>query len=246
MACSRPREERAALPRCCPPSRRSSASPTSTTASSPTAPSSCRARILRAGALRLSALGFFALDDTNARTRAELAYRFFGPKPRGNTPAADGSYVEAELALTNHAFTSNGFAVTTGELSVAGRLDLARVGPTMRGSFAELGVGFAYAAHRFPGIGVEGDELLIPRFGFGIYLGHEGYPRGEAMAYYEHRHDGFAAGLQMPGLTSGMGGHFGVKGRLFLSPRWGVALDGQAGSAYLGRLSFLFKYGGSP
>lgn len=201
---------------------------------------------LRLGSVRLSGLGFFALGDTNARTRAELAYRFLGPKPKGNAPAADGSYLEAELALTNHSFTSNGFAVTTGEVNVAGRLDLAHVGPTLRGSFAELGVGFAYAVHRYEGIDYDVNDLLTPRFGFGIYLGHVGWPRGEAMAYYEHRHDPFAAGLEIPGLASGMAGHFGLKSRLWLSPRWGISADAQAGSAYLGRLSLLFRHGGMP
>jgi hypothetical protein len=37
---------------------------------------------LRHGSLRASALGFYALDDANSRTRVELAYRFFGPRPR--------------------------------------------------------------------------------------------------------------------------------------------------------------------
>jgi len=201
---------------------------------------------LRRGHLRLSALGFFGLDHTNARTRAELAYRFVGPLARDGARAADGSYLDAELAVTNHSYTAEGFAVTTGEVNFEGRLDLARIGPTLRGSFAELGLGIALAAHRYEGFGVEANELLTPRFAFGIYLGHTGYPRGEATLYYEHRHDGYAAGLKMHGLTSGMAGHFGLGSRLYFSPRWGTSFDVQAGSAFVSLVSLLFRYGGNP
>ncbi|MDI3291904.1 hypothetical protein [Polyangium sp. 15x6] len=201
---------------------------------------------LRAGSFRLSALGFFALDDTNARTRISAAYRFFGPRPSGHERARDGSYLDVEFALTNHSYATEGFSVTTGELNLLGRLDLARVGPTLRGSFAELGLGIAYAAHRYPGIGVEANDLLTPRMAFGMYLGHSGYPRGEAMAYYEHRHDGFAGGFKSPGLGSGIAGHFGAQTRLFFTPRWGAFFDVQGGSALVGRASLLFRYGGNP
>jgi hypothetical protein len=201
---------------------------------------------VRMRSVRISAMGFFALDDANARTRAALVYRFFGPGPRGSDVAKDGSYLDVEFALTNHDYKSNGFSVTTGELNVAGRLDLWRVGPTLRGSFAELGLGFAYAAHRYPGIGSEANDVLTPRFAFGMYLGHSGYPRGELAAYYEHRHDGFAGGMKTRGLGSGVVGSFGVGGRMYVSRRWGVAFDAHGGSAYVGQLSLLFRYGGNP
>ncbi|MRG96127.1 hypothetical protein [Polyangium spumosum] len=201
---------------------------------------------LRKGSFRLSALGFFALDDTNARIRVAAAYRFFGPRPGDQPRSRDGSYLDLEFALTNHTYGPEHFSVLTGEVNLVGRLDLARVGPTLRGSFAELGLGAAYAAHRYPGIGVEANDLLTPRMAFGIYLGHAGYPRGEAMAYYEHRHDGFAGGFKSPGLGSGIAGHFGVQTRLFFSPRWGAHFDAQGGSALVGRASLLFRYGGNP
>ena len=201
---------------------------------------------LRSGSIRLSALGFFALDDTNARARISAAYRFFGPRPNTSERARDGSYLDVEFALTNHSYGAEDFSVTTGELNLLGRLDFARIGPTLRGSFAELGIGIAYAAHRYPGIGVEANDLLTPRMAFGMYLGHSGYPRGEAMAYYEHRHDGFAGGFKSPGLGSGIAGHFGAQTRLFFSPRWGALFDVQGGSALVGRASLLFRYGGNP
>jgi hypothetical protein len=154
--------------------------------------------------------------------------------------------LDLEFALTNHEFKSNGFSVTTGELNLAGRLDLVRVGPRLRGSFAEVGLGFAYAVHRYTGIGSEVNDLLTPRFAFGMYLGHSGYPRGEVAGYYEHRHDGFAGGMKTPGLGSGIAGHFGIAGRVYASRTWGFAFDASAGSAYVGQANLLFRYGGNP
>ncbi len=201
---------------------------------------------LRLRSLRLSASAYFALDDANTRARAAIAYRFFGPGPKSSPLAKDGSYLDAEFALTNHAYTSNGFSVTTGELNVGGRLDLWRVGETLRGSFAELGFGFAYAVHRYAGLATEVNDLLTPRFAFGMYLGHTGYPRGELTAYYEHRHDGFVGGMKTTGLGSGNAGHFGVAGRVFASRNWGVGFDASAGSSYMGQIDLLFRYGGRP
>jgi hypothetical protein len=202
---------------------------------------------LRWRSLRLMPSAWFALDDANARIRVLGALRFFGPQASGGGAAArDGSFLELETAGTHHRYASDGFSITTGEVSLQGRLDLARLAPTLRGAFAEMGWGVALEAHRYHGIATEGNELLLARFAFGAYLGHEGYPRGEAALYYDHRHDGFAAGLKMTGLGSGVAGHFGMEGRLYLDPQWGLLLDAQVGSAYVAGLSVLFRHGGTP
>jgi hypothetical protein len=84
---------------------------------------------------------------------------------------------------------------------------------------------------------------LLARFGYGIYLGWPGSARGEIALYYDHRHDDFAAGFKMPGLGSGVIGHFGVEGRLFVTRQWGVAAEAAVGSAYITGLSILFRHG---
>ncbi|KYF63221.1 hypothetical protein BE11_46970 [Sorangium cellulosum] len=201
---------------------------------------------LRLRSLRLSGAGWFALNDDNARLRAETAYRFLGPGTPDGPRAADGSFLELEAALTHHRYTSDGFSITTGEVTLQGRLDLAHIGPTLRGSFAEMGWGIGVEAYRNGRRPLEGNELLTPHFGFGMYLGHEGYPRGEAKVVYEHRHDGYAAGAKITGLGSGVPGHLGLQGRVYASPGWGVLAEVQAGSAYVGRLSLLLRPGGSP
>ncbi|WP_437876812.1 hypothetical protein [Sorangium sp. So ce513] len=201
---------------------------------------------LRLRSLRLSGSGWFALNDDNARLRGEAAYRFLGPGTPDGPRAADGSFLELEAAITHHRYTSDGFSITTGEVTLQGRLDLAHIGPTLRGSFAEMGWGIGLEAYRYGRRPIEGNEILTPHFAFGMYLGHEGYPRGEAKVVYEHRHDGYAAGAKITGLGSGVPGHLGLQGRLYASPRWGLLADVQAGSAYVGRLSLLLRPGGSP
>ncbi|AKT43321.1 hypothetical protein [Chondromyces crocatus] len=205
---------------------------------------------VRVGGLRLNPSGWFALDDPNKRLRMLAGYRFLGPRtpkkgqerPLGR---GDGSFLEMEGAVTHHRYGSEHFEVTTGELSLQGRLDLHHIGPTLRGSFAELGGGMALENYAFTR-STEANMLLLMRFAFGMYLGHTGYPRGEAQVFYDHRHDGYVGGLKMTGLGSGVPGHFGAEGRIYLSPQWGLLLDAQVGSAYMGGLSVLFRHGGKP
>ncbi len=202
----------------------------------------------RAGGFRVTQSSWFSLNEHhNRRLRLEGAYRLVGPRPAGaGERASDGSFLEAEAALTDHDFGSDGFAVTTGEVSLRGRLDLARVGRTLEGSFAELGVGAALAANRYEGHPDEADSLLLGGFAFGAYLGRPGGRWGEAKVYYDHRHDGFAAGLKMRGLGSGVPGHFGARALFYVTPAWGALIEAEAGSAYVTGLSLLYRYGVSP
>jgi len=48
----------------------------------------------------------------------------------------------------------------------------------------------------------------------------------------------------MTGLGSGVAGHFGVEGLMYLDKRWGLLVDAQVGSAWLGGISLLFRQGG--
>ncbi|HEU4410955.1 MAG TPA: hypothetical protein VFS43_37225 [Polyangiaceae bacterium] len=202
----------------------------------------------RLGGLRVAQSGWYSLGEhRNRRLRLEGAYRLYGPLPAGDGERArDGSFVEAEAALTDHDFDSEGFAVTTGEVSLRGRLDLGRLGPTLAGSFAELGVGTALAANRYDRHPDEADSLLLGGFAFGVYLGRRADRWGEAKVYYDHRHDGYAAGLKMTGLGSGVPGHFGARALFFFAPSWGAQAEVQAGSAYVTGLSLLYRYGVSP
>jgi hypothetical protein len=198
----------------------------------------------RTGHWRIHPSAWFAADDTNSRLRAHFAYRFAGPMP-GRPKARDGSFLDLEAAVTRHAFTSNRFTTTTGEVGLGGRLDMGRVGPSLRGSFAEMSLGFAFQAYSYRARGTTADlgELLLARFAYGMYVGWPGSPRGQISVFYDHRHDDFAAGFKMPGLGSGVIGHFGTEARYYVTDHWGFAAEAVAGSAYVTGLSVLFRQG---
>jgi hypothetical protein len=199
----------------------------------------------RVGRWRVDPSAWFAVDSSNSRLRAPVSYRFIGPLPEGETRARGGSFLDLEAAVTRHADGSDHFATTTGELSVAGRLDLNHLAASLAGSFAEMSLGGAVASYHYdvPGAANDISNLLLARFAYGVYFGWSGKLRGEAMIYYDHRHDGFAAGLKLPGLGSGVAGHFGVDARVYLTDRWGLAAEAAAGSADVAGLSILFRHG---
>ncbi len=122
---------------------------------------------------------------------------------------------------------------------------MARWSPRLAGSFAEMAVGVGFRSYRFSGP-ISEDTLhqgLLFTFGYGVWLGRGGPLRGEALLYYSHRKDDYAGGLIAMG---DIPGHFGLRGRVLLTERWGVAAEVQAGSAYVGRLSLLYAMGGAP
>lgn len=204
--------------------------------------SSFDARIWR---LRLSPSAWFALDDENTRYRLAAAYRFAGPRP--GAEGADGSFLDLELAATQHTYESDGFRTVTGEAFVGGRYDLERYDRELRGAFMEMGVGFGLQAFDYdaPGLelGEDVEQLLLARFAFGAYIGDPDRVGGEARFFYDHRHDDYAAGLKLTGLGSGVPGHFGVDTRFWFSDHWGARAEAMVGSAWIGGLSILFRQG---
>lgn len=198
---------------------------------------------LRLGPGRVSYGGWFALDDQNARVRLAGGYRLSGPTPEA--AARDGSFVEGELALTHHRFDSDGFRSATAEVSLGARRDLVRWDRALAGSFVEGSFGLALQRfeYRVPGMAIPADtnDLLLARYAFGFYLG-QGESSGEAQVFYDHRHDDYAAGLQLTGLGSGVAGHFGVDARWFWGS-FGLRAEAQVGSAWLGGLSLMFRRG---
>ncbi len=194
------------------------------------------------GAWRLEPRGWLALDDDNYRISATAAWRIAGPRP--DRTYRDGSFLELVFGGTHHRYGTEGFSGTLGEVALQGRLDLVRIGPTLKGSFAEFGGGVALGAYHYDDIATETAELLILNFAFGIYLGHSGDGWGEAKIYYDHRHDGYAEGFKMAGLGSGTAGHFGLSVETQIYDRWGVAVATEAGSAVIGSLSLVYRMGG--
>jgi len=199
----------------------------------------------RPGRWRVHPAAWFALDDSTSRVRVPLGYRLIGPTSGGPPVLRDASSLDLETAVTRQADLPDRFVTTTAELSINGRLDMQRIAPSLTGSFAEMGLGFAGQNYHYKVKGAASDvgELLLARFGYGIYIGWPRAARGEIMVYYDHRHDDFAAGLKLHGLGSGVAGHFGIEGRAYLTDHWGFSAEAMAGSAYVTGLSVLFRHG---
>jgi len=195
------------------------------------------------GAFRLTPSGWFSFRGDTARYRLETQYRLAGdvtsPRPR------DASFVDLTLGFVHQRHRPEHFSKSSAELSVDARYDLGRLGPTLRGAFVELGAGYALGRidYDLRGLTVPHDleHLLLGRIGFGVILRGQSAPGSEALVYYDHRHDDYAAGLKLTGIGSGVVGHFGSSLRWFFSESIGVAVDAQVGSAYLGGASLLFR-----
>ncbi|MCE9668765.1 hypothetical protein LY474_13150 [Myxococcus stipitatus] len=199
--------------------------------------------VARFDEVKLEATARFAPDEGNTQVRAGGAYRLLGASER-QRGGADGSSLDAELFGLFHRFPSEGFTVGGGEVGLRGRYAMARVSPSLAGSFAEASIGLSLQGYSYMGPVDDGNlhEQLLFTFGYGVWLGRGGPLRGEAMLYYDHRKDGFAGGLRTFG--GGVVGNFGLRGRALLDERWGVAAEMQAGGALVGRLSLIYAWDG--
>jgi hypothetical protein len=141
---------------------------------------------------------------------------------------------------------SGPFTRSSAELALAARYDLAHLGQTLRGGFVEFAAGYGRARIDYDIRGVDvpadGDDMLLARFGFGAVFRGNTYPGSQALIYYDHRHDDFAAGLVITGLGSGVVGHFGSELRWFFTPSFGVLAEAQIGSALVTGLSVLYRH----
>jgi hypothetical protein len=211
------------------------------------------------GPFRLSPSAWFSMKGDTARYRLETQYRFAGSLAGSNIsqaaggglpPSPDASFADLTLGFVHQRHAPERFTKSSAELSVDGRYDLARLGPTLRGAFVELSAGYALGRIDYDAIGLEVphdlEHLLLGRFGFGVLLRGQSAPGSEAVVYYDHRHDDYAAGLKLKGLGSGVIGHFGLGLRWFFNESVGIAGDAQVGSAYIAGASLLYRQGSRP
>lgn len=197
---------------------------------------------MRVASFRGSVQAEVAPGISSRRLRAETALRLHGPVPKHD--ARDGTYLDLEGAVTDHAHREDGFGTTVVEASVRGRLDLARVDDALDGAFADGQVGAGFLVDRYRATsGSDVGSLLVGGFAFGVYLGRPSPDsiHGEAKLFYEHRRDGFVGGLQPNGIPAGFLGSVGAQTRLWFGPTWGIGATAQAGSALLGGASLLFR-----
>lgn len=198
--------------------------------------------------VRLVPSAWISVDDDNQRLRLEGIGRLLGPRASERATRPDGSFLDLETAVTYHNF-SEGFQTLTLETQLAGRYDMRRLSPVLRGSFYELALGagaqlFGYAVDDGE-LGEDVSALLLMRTAYGVYLGPSGDRYGEAKIYYDHRHDDFAAGININGQADGLMGHVGAKGFYYLGKNWGAFADLTAGSGYVALGGITFRYGGN-
>jgi hypothetical protein len=190
---------------------------------------------LNQGRFGLGFSGFFSFEGDNARYRGEGSYRLVDDASGTDSTPLDR--LEVQLGLVHHRYAVEHFDMTSGELFVSGRYDLSRVGRTLSGSFAEIGAGYGHGVidYDLPGLEVPSDDygLLLARFGFGVALRGQSAKGSEALLYYDHRHDDFAAGLKVTGLGSGVAGHFGFQTKWFFNDSIGLLGEVAVGSAWV-------------
>ncbi|MCB9561330.1 MAG: hypothetical protein H6708_13060 [Kofleriaceae bacterium] len=171
-----------------------------------------------------------AIDGDAQRGEVEARWRLRGAAPGAGVIA---SGTRLELRGDAFAIRRAGFAVVTGELGLRGRLDLGRVAPALDGAFGEAGVGLGLEVTRYDAGDLDATELVTARFGLGLYLG---CGQGEALLWYEHRRDDLAGGLAA-WRAAGFIGRAGLTGAWSLTPRWAIAAEVQAGSAWVTTLA---------
>jgi hypothetical protein len=200
------------------------------------------------GRASISAALDTALDGPHASYRLGGSLRAYGALPK--LTARDGSYFDLSAHLIEQRFTGLRFVKDGVELLATGRLDLGRYAATLRGSFAEwsTGVQLSSVSYRINGVSVPADfeTMLLGRFALGAYLGRGERRGSEAMFYYDHRRDDYAAGIKLPGYGNGMAGHIGLSGRYFFSKQFGVSALLETGSSHVAGGSLLFRAGGQP
>jgi hypothetical protein len=208
----------------------------------------------RLGPWHLSLDAAHSPSPGNQRIALLSGYRLLGPQAAASS-ARDGSYVEPQLGFSWHRFAGSGFVSRVLQLDLEGRLDTRRVLADVSGAFfqASAGWGRQWLAFDVPGAqATDVNSLLLARVGFGVYLGRRGAlapadsaaaPGGEIELYYDHRRDGFAGGLKLPGPASGFAGHLGARGEYFLSESLGLRALAELGSSWVLGVSGLLRWG---
>jgi hypothetical protein len=168
-----------------------------------------------------------ALDAKNRRYALKVGHRLVGPSSIRYSKS--GTRVDLQLGVSDHDYDDDGFAMRTFEGSFAARLDLVAIGESLRGSFAEMELGYARQQSRFDGLPGDGTDELLARIGVGTYIGAG---RGEFRLGYDHRRDTLAGGLRVRGIGAGYLGFLHQRTELYFGTL-GIASEVALGSAFL-------------
>jgi hypothetical protein len=203
-----------------------------------------RDRALFRGAARVSSgrleIGATAYVHDTERTYLagdlSLGVRILGEEAHGHW-IEDGSYLQVRGTARMRDDAEDRVQVATGELELAGRLDLYRVSNVLDGSFAEMSIGGGMERAAFETASEKGG-LLLGRFAYGVYLAR----RGEAQVFYDHRRDSFAGGIAAY-RAAGFVGSVGAMADVRITGRWGVHAELEIGSAWVTSLGLRYQGG---
>lgn len=181
------------------------------------------------GPVRAGASGW--LGDGTWRARFDGGFRLRGPRP-GERPD-DTSAIDIVVAGAEERRTEQGLRVATGEVGAVARFDLVRIGPTLRGTFATIGMNVGGERIRYTASGVaDTSSLFSGHVGWGFTLG-DGRSRAlETELYYEHRRDTLAGGLTLHLPYNGFVGYVGAVATGWRG-RYGASARVDVGSAYV-------------
>jgi hypothetical protein len=199
------------------------------------------------GRWRLAPVVYRSFAGPTLRAELHTRYRLSRSRPgdEATGQAPNGDFIALGAAVVHHREAPDAvpFDTSTGEVTLNGRNELARLAPSLAGSFVDWALGLGMGATHYGGpVGTfEATQQLLARFAYGFYLGRGPAPRAEILLAYDHRHDDFAGGLKIPGLGSGPGGHFGLEATAHLYRSWGVRAVAQLGSAHVIGLSLLYR-----
>ncbi|CAN5795079.1 hypothetical protein BH11MYX2_BH11MYX2_28260 [soil metagenome] len=144
--------------------------------------------------LELVANGRRSYDGAYIDGDLQVRTRLYAPRfPYGygsDRVIVDGSFLELRTTGRVHDDRADKVQVATGELEIAGRLDLRRIDLNLDGSYAELstGIGVERVAYTTAN---DYSSLMLARFAWGFYLPGQ----GELNLYYDHRRDSLAGGI---------------------------------------------------
>ncbi len=173
----------------------------------------------------------------------DLRLRLSGPRP--DKRSSDGTFSDLVVGYDYRDFDRGQFETHTVDLYWSNRWDLRRFAPSLRGAFVIGGAGVALQTIAYDDLPNIFSTLLLSRMGFGIDLGASATGWGEALLYYDHRHDGPAAGFKANGLGSGNAGHFGASWRQHVWGGWGFFAGTEIGSAWVLRTGIERQFGGT-
>ncbi len=189
---------------------------------------------LRSGLARARLTGW--LGDGAWRAQLGAGARLW--RPRAPAGATDATGIELEAALAREGRDLAGYAITSGEVGVAGRLDLIRLAAPLAGSFASLAMGVGVERVHYDAVDVADlTSLFAGRIGWGLYLGDGA---GEVELYYQHRRDTLAGRITLPLSGNGFIGYVGGSVAGWRGP-WGVVARLDVGSAYVASLALRWR-----